>query len=219
MREQIDSKLFSNPLRAAAAPHVADPLGAVPAVQLRRRARAAAGPLLQRGLHQHDPDGVPVDPALPDGRRHHGPRAGAQLGRVPEAAQGRRAQLSARRAYRVLGPATEFVRALYVDFDFEEAQRQSSRACRGGAARRLLPRRGATRSSTPARHLISESYCKIHARIDISGPQRLSRPRRRRRREVDRQPHPRHARRRQDRLQGGHSRHEPLAQLRLPAGH
>lgn len=69
-------------------------------------------------------------------------------------------------AYEYSDPVTDFVRALYIDFDFEEAQRQLSRA------EELLRSDFFVFSSADAfvdaaRHLISESYCKIHARIDI----------------------------------------------------
>ncbi|KAI5859868.1 putative eukaryotic translation initiation factor 3 subunit 6 [Durotheca rogersii] len=69
-------------------------------------------------------------------------------------------------AYEYNDPVTDFVRALYIDFDFEEAQRQLLRA-------EEILRSDFFLSSTAdlfidaARHLISESYCKIHARIDI----------------------------------------------------
>ncbi|KAI0404123.1 eukaryotic translation initiation factor 3 subunit [Xylaria palmicola] len=69
-------------------------------------------------------------------------------------------------AYEYTDPITDFVRALYVDFDFEEAQRQLSLAeevCRSDFF--LLA--AADGFVDSARHLISESYCKIHARIDI----------------------------------------------------
>lgn len=69
-------------------------------------------------------------------------------------------------AYEYRDPVTEFVRALYIDFDFEEAQK------------RLIEAEELLRSDfflvaaadafvESARHLISESYCKIHQRIDI----------------------------------------------------
>lgn len=69
-------------------------------------------------------------------------------------------------AYEYTDPVTEFVRALYIDFDFEEAQRQL------GLAEEVLRSdfflaAAAERFVDAARHLISESYCKIHARIDI----------------------------------------------------
>jgi len=68
--------------------------------------------------------------------------------------------------YEYNDPVTAFVKALYVDFDFEEAQK------------RLLEADDILRSDfflvataesfmDAARHLISESYCKIHQRIDI----------------------------------------------------
>ncbi|KAL1839427.1 hypothetical protein VTK73DRAFT_4038 [Phialemonium thermophilum] len=69
-------------------------------------------------------------------------------------------------AYEYADPVTDFVRALYVDFDFEEAQRQLGRAeelLRGD----FFLVAAADAFVDAARHLISESYCKIHARIDI----------------------------------------------------
>lgn len=69
-------------------------------------------------------------------------------------------------AYEYADPITEFVRALYVDFDFDDAQEQLRRADEvlrsdfflAGLADAFLD---------AARHLITESFCKIHARIDI----------------------------------------------------
>lgn len=68
--------------------------------------------------------------------------------------------------YEYQDPVTEFVKALYVDFDFEGAQRKLSEA------EDILRGDFFLSSSTDAfmesaRHLISESYCKIHQRIDI----------------------------------------------------
>lgn len=68
--------------------------------------------------------------------------------------------------YEYQDPVTEFVRALYVDFDFEEAQKKLSEA------EAVIKDDFFLGSSTDAfvesaRHLISESYCKIHQRIDI----------------------------------------------------
>lgn len=71
-------------------------------------------------------------------------------------------------AYEYTDPLTDFVRALFIDFDFEEAQRQLTRAEEvlrsdfflAGCADLFVDN---------ARHLIFESYCKIHARIDIKG--------------------------------------------------
>jgi translation initiation factor 3 subunit E len=68
--------------------------------------------------------------------------------------------------YEYEDPVTEFVKALYIDFDFEGAQKKLSEA------EEVLRRDFFLGSSTDAfveaaRHLISESYCKIHARIDI----------------------------------------------------
>ncbi|KAI4286142.1 MAG: hypothetical protein L6R38_000124 [Xanthoria sp. 2 TBL-2021] len=68
--------------------------------------------------------------------------------------------------YEYNDPVTEFVKALYVDFDFEEAQKKL------GEAEEVLKGDfflSATADAfvEAARHLISESYCKIHQRIDI----------------------------------------------------
>ncbi|KAI9723732.1 MAG: eukaryotic translation initiation factor 3 subunit E [Candelaria pacifica] len=68
--------------------------------------------------------------------------------------------------YEYRDPVTDFIKALYIDFDFEEAQKKL------GEAEEVL-RVDFFLSSTSdafvdaARHLISESYCKIHQRIDI----------------------------------------------------
>lgn len=68
--------------------------------------------------------------------------------------------------YEYNDPVTDFIKALYIDFDFEESQKKL------GEAEEVL--RGdfflAATADTfveSSRHLISESYCKIHQRIDI----------------------------------------------------
>lgn len=68
--------------------------------------------------------------------------------------------------YEYSDPITDFVKALYVDFDFEEAQKKL------GEAEDVLRSdfflvSAADAFVEAARHLISESYCKIHQRIDI----------------------------------------------------
>ncbi|KAL9595451.1 MAG: hypothetical protein Q9219_006442 [cf. Caloplaca sp. 3 TL-2023] len=68
--------------------------------------------------------------------------------------------------YEYNDPVTEFIKALYVDFDFEEAQKKL------GEAEEVLKgdfflSAAADAFVEAARHLISESYCKIHQRIDI----------------------------------------------------
>jgi translation initiation factor 3 subunit E len=69
-------------------------------------------------------------------------------------------------AYEYTDPVTEFVRALYIDFDFEDAQRQLGRA--DEVLRSDFFLLGASDVFVDAaRHLITESYCKIHARIDV----------------------------------------------------
>ncbi|KAL8867664.1 MAG: hypothetical protein Q9198_008434, partial [Flavoplaca austrocitrina] len=81
--------------------------------------------------------------------------------------------------YEYNDPVTEFIKALYVDFDFEEAQKKL------GEAEEVLKGDfflSATADAfvEAARHLISESYCKIHQRIDIKyasiSPQSLTSP-------------------------------------------
>ncbi|KAL2016609.1 hypothetical protein VTK56DRAFT_3266 [Thermocarpiscus australiensis] len=70
-------------------------------------------------------------------------------------------------AYEYQDPVTRFVHALYVDFDFEEAQRQlvlAEKVLRGDFF--LLAH--ADDFVDSARHLIFESYCKIHARISLT---------------------------------------------------
>ncbi|KAK2737305.1 eukaryotic translation initiation factor 3 subunit E [Myotisia sp. PD_48] len=68
--------------------------------------------------------------------------------------------------YEYQDPITGFIKALYIDFDFEEAQKKL------GEAEEVLRTdfflvAAADAFVESARHLISESYCKIHKRIDI----------------------------------------------------
>lgn len=70
-------------------------------------------------------------------------------------------------AYEYTDPVTDFVRALFVDFDFEEAQRQLPRAEEVLRSDFFLLSAGDTFVDA-ARHLFFESYCKIHARIDLN---------------------------------------------------
>ncbi|CAK7199843.1 eukaryotic translation initiation factor 3 subunit E [Sporothrix eucalyptigena] len=69
-------------------------------------------------------------------------------------------------AYEYTDPVTDFVRALFLDFDFEEAQRQLPRAEEVLRADFFLANT-ADAFVDAARHLFFESYCKIHARIDL----------------------------------------------------
>ena len=68
--------------------------------------------------------------------------------------------------YEYEDPVTEFVKALYVDFDFEEAQKKLLEAEEVLRVDFFLSS-SADAFVESARHLISESYCKIHQRIDI----------------------------------------------------
>nr|OQO06403.1 Eukaryotic translation initiation factor 3 subunit E [Rachicladosporium sp. CCFEE 5018] len=68
--------------------------------------------------------------------------------------------------YEYNDPVTQFIKALYVDFDFEEAQKCLTQA--DGILRSDFFLVSLSESFLDAaRHLISESYCKIHQRIDI----------------------------------------------------
>lgn len=68
--------------------------------------------------------------------------------------------------YEYRDPITDFVAALYIDFDFEEAQRKLGEAEEVLGSDFFLVN-SAEAFVDSARHLISESYCKIHQRIDI----------------------------------------------------
>lgn len=68
--------------------------------------------------------------------------------------------------YEYHDPVTDFIKALYIDFDFEEAQKKLIEAEEVLKSDFFLS--AATDAFVEAaRHLISESYCKIHQRIDI----------------------------------------------------
>ncbi|KAF2155203.1 eukaryotic translation initiation factor 3 subunit E [Myriangium duriaei CBS 260.36] len=68
--------------------------------------------------------------------------------------------------YEYSDPVTSFVKALYVDFDFEEAQKRLVEADDILSNDFFLASASETFKDA-ARHLISESYCRIHQRIDI----------------------------------------------------
>lgn len=69
--------------------------------------------------------------------------------------------------YQYSDPITNFLKELYIDFDFESAQRELSKAEKivtddfflGSFSEEFLDN---------ARYLISEAYCRIHQRIDIA---------------------------------------------------
>jgi translation initiation factor 3 subunit E len=69
-------------------------------------------------------------------------------------------------SYEYRDPITDFVAALYIDFDFQEAQKKLSEAEEVLRSDFFLVA-AADAFVESARHLISESYCKIHKRIDI----------------------------------------------------
>lgn len=68
--------------------------------------------------------------------------------------------------YEYNDPVTDFIKALYIDFDFEEAQQKLAEAEEIMRSDFFLVA-AAEAFMDSARYLISESYCKIHQRIDI----------------------------------------------------
>jgi translation initiation factor 3 subunit E len=68
--------------------------------------------------------------------------------------------------YEYTDPVTDFIKALYIDFDFEEAQKKLSET-EDILKNDFFLLGAADTFVDAARHLISESYCKIHQRIDI----------------------------------------------------
>ncbi|KAK9454729.1 eIF3 subunit 6 N terminal domain-containing protein [Dipodascopsis uninucleata] len=68
--------------------------------------------------------------------------------------------------YEYKDPITEFVYALYVDFDFEEAQAKLAETADIVKSDPFLVG-SADEFLESARHLVSELYCQIHQRIDI----------------------------------------------------
>ncbi|KAI9731974.1 MAG: eukaryotic translation initiation factor 3 subunit E [Cirrosporium novae-zelandiae] len=68
--------------------------------------------------------------------------------------------------YEYNDPITAFIKALYIDFDFEEAQKKLGEADEVLRSDFFLLA-AADAFVEAARHLISESYCKIHQRINI----------------------------------------------------
>ena len=70
-------------------------------------------------------------------------------------------------SYEYSDPITSFLRALYLDFDFSAAQHHLSTSHSVLKADFFLSS-SADAFVDASRHLISESYCKIHQRIDIA---------------------------------------------------
>lgn len=69
--------------------------------------------------------------------------------------------------YEYQDPVTDFIRALYIDFDFAEAQNKLSEAEAILSNDFFL--NGITSDFLEsARHLVSELYCRIHQRIDVA---------------------------------------------------
>jgi translation initiation factor 3 subunit E len=69
-------------------------------------------------------------------------------------------------AYQYKDPVTEFLRELYVEFDFERAQKELARA-EGVVADDFFLGDFRDEFMENARYLITEAYCRIHQKIDI----------------------------------------------------
>jgi translation initiation factor 3 subunit E len=91
--------------------------------------------------------------------------AGTQSGRVRHALK-EVVKLVQLEGYQYSDPVTEFLRMLYVDFDFEQAQKELAKAEAIVADDFFL---GDFRDEfmENARYLITEAYCRIHQKIDI----------------------------------------------------
>lgn len=70
-------------------------------------------------------------------------------------------------AYQYSDPVTSFLRELFVEFDFEAAQRELAKAEKVVANDFFLAE-FKDEFVDNARYLISEAYCRIHQRIDIA---------------------------------------------------
>jgi translation initiation factor 3 subunit E len=68
--------------------------------------------------------------------------------------------------YQYSDPVTEFLKELYVEFDFESAQRELGKAERVVGDDFFL-QQFRDEFLDNARYLISEAYCRIHQKIDI----------------------------------------------------
>jgi translation initiation factor 3 subunit E len=91
--------------------------------------------------------------------------AGAQSGRVRHALK-EVVKIIQLEGYQYSDPVTEFLRVLYVEFDFELAQKELAKAETVVANDFFL---GEFRDEfmENARYLITEAYCRIHQKIDI----------------------------------------------------
>lgn len=69
--------------------------------------------------------------------------------------------------YEYQDPVTDFVRALYIDFDFAEAQNKLSEA-EAVLSNDFFLNGITAEFLQSARHLISELYCRVHQRIDVA---------------------------------------------------
>lgn len=69
--------------------------------------------------------------------------------------------------YQYQDPVTAFLKELYVEFDFEAAQRELSKA-ETVVANDFFLSEFRDEFMDNARYLISEAYCRIHQRIDIA---------------------------------------------------
>lgn len=70
-------------------------------------------------------------------------------------------------SYQYHDPITDFLKELFLEFDFEAAQRELATAVQV-VENDFFLREFATEFLDNARYLISEAYCRIHHKIDIA---------------------------------------------------
>lgn len=69
--------------------------------------------------------------------------------------------------YEYQDPVTDFIRALYIDFDFAEAQNKLTEA-EAVLSNDFFLNGSTSEFLESSRHLVSELYCRIHQRIDVA---------------------------------------------------
>ncbi|CAN9094588.1 unnamed protein product [Alternaria alternata] len=156
---------LQQPSRTAAAPHLVDPLVALPPLQPRSFARNPHRHVLFPAYINTIQTNCPwilryLSAAVITGR-NRGRNSNQYQKQLKDLIR-----IVRQEGYEYSDPVTDFIKALYIDFDFEEAQKKLSETEEIlkndffllGAAEQFVD---------AARHLISESYCKIHQRIDI----------------------------------------------------
>jgi len=68
--------------------------------------------------------------------------------------------------YQYSDPVTDFLKELYIEFDFEKAQKELGKA-EAVVKNDFFLNEYATEFLENARYLITDAYCRIHQKIDI----------------------------------------------------